>query len=80
MYDKRKENRLTTCCKTVLVRSEANPPALAVDQRLRAVFADARAGPGQTRRGVASELVLAPVGDGETLLLLGLSGRPRHRG
>ena len=62
------------------MRSEADAPALAVDQRLRAVFADARAGPGQTRRGVASELVLAPVGDGEALLLLGLLGRPRHRG
>ena len=30
----------------------------------------------QTRRGVASELVLAPVRDGEALLLLGLPGRP----
>ncbi|EKC70054.1 alpha-1,2-mannosidase, partial [human gut metagenome] len=35
-----------------------------MDQRLRPVFGDARARERQAGRGVAAELVLAPVGDG----------------
>ena len=61
-------------------RPETDAPALAVDQRLRTVFGDARARERQAGRGVAAELVLAPVGDGQALLLFGLPGRPRHQG
>ena len=48
---------------------QTDPPALAVDQRLRPVLAHARARGGQIRRGVARQLVFTPVRSGQTLLL-----------